>query len=433
MKRRSFIQHSAAGSLALALPVALSGSEGRTRNVSFTGFPPLPQGDIDDIVKDETFWRNVREQFSIPEGYTNLENGYFSPQALPTLEFHQMRENDINTRTSWFMRKEQAAAWENSKQRLADFLQIPVDELAFTRNTTESLNNIISGYPWKKGDEVIIGDQDYGSMVAAFKQAEKRFGIRIKIAAVPLKPANDEQVIQAYMQHAGKKTRVIHLTHLINITGQVLPVAAICRVAHKKGIEVMVDAAHSNAQLNFNLPMLEADYVAASLHKWLCCPLGTGYLWMKKEHISKIWPLMADEDYPKTDIRKFEHQGTRPVQSWQAIEKAIDFFYFLGPELREKRLKYLMKSWCSEASELPGVNILTPWNDDARNSAIANVAVQGYTPDTLAEKLMKEFNIFTVAINHPVVKGVRITPHLFTSMDEIRSLVQAIQNISKVK
>lgn len=426
MKRRSFLKHAGTGSLAMALPVLPLVQSKSSANSAWS----IPAGDPDEIVKDESFWNTFREHFILPHGYINLENGYFSPQAWSTLQYHQERENDINTRTSWFMRNEQTASWENIRQRLADFLQVSANELALTRNTTESLNTIISGYPWKKGDEVIIGNQDYGSMKAAFRQAEKRFGIRIKTAAVPLIPENDLEVTHAYLKCISRKTRVIHLTHLINITGQVLPVAAICREAHKRGIEVMVDAAHSNAQLNFNIPSLEADYVAASLHKWLCCPLGTGYLWMKGTHISKIWPLMADEDFPTTDIRKFEHQGTRPVHSWETIAKAIDFYYYLGPELREKRLKYLMKTWCTEVSSMPGVQFLTPWNDDGRNSAIATIAVKGYQPAQLAELLWKRFQIFTVAIDHEVVKGVRITPHLFTAMDDIRALIRSFAEIT---
>ena len=324
------------------------------------------------------------------------------------------------------MRREQEAAIESSRQALATFLGVPAEELALTRNTTESLNTLISGYPWRKGDEVVIGNQDYGSMVAAFKQAEKRFGIVIKVADVPLTPFLPDEVVKAYSSLFTANTRMVHLTHLINLTGQVIPVAQIASLAHEKGIEVAVDAAHSVAHLDFKLPDLQADYVGASLHKWLCNPIGVGFLWMKKSHIQKIWPLMGDTDYPDTDMRKFEHQGTRPIHSLMTLPTAIALHHNIGSNLKMQRLKYLMRSCCERIADHPGIAINTPWNREDANSAIVNVAVKGFTPQQLADRLLKEFSIFTVAIDHPAVKGVRITPHVFTSVQDVVTLADAL-------
>jgi selenocysteine lyase/cysteine desulfurase len=375
---------------------------------------------------DEAYWDQIRLFYAKPKGFINLENGYFSPQALPTLYAHQKLESDVNTRTSWFMRREQEAAIESSRQALATFLGVPAEELALTRNTTESLNTLISGYPWRKGDEVVIGNQDYGSMVAAFKQAEKRFGIVIKVADVPLTPFLPDEVVKAYSSLFTANTRMVHLTHLINLTGQVIPVAQIASLAHEKGIEVAVDAAHSVAHLDFKLPDLQADYVGASLHKWLCNPIGVGFLWMKKSHIQKIWPLMGDTDYPDTDMRKFEHQGTRPIHSLMTLPTAIALHHNIGSNLKMQRLKYLMRSCCERIADHPGIAINTPWNREDANSAIVNVAVKGFTPQQLADRLLKEFSIFTVAIDHPAVKGVRITPHVFTSVQDVVTLADAL-------
>jgi selenocysteine lyase/cysteine desulfurase len=417
MKRRNFLGHSAAWVGALSLsPLENSAA-----------LLPMPQAPKHgNPATDEAYWDQIRLFYAKPKGFINLENGYFSPQALPTLYAHQKLESDINTRTSWFMRREQEGAIESSRLALATFLEVPTEELALTRNTTESLNTLISGYPWRKGDEVVIGNQDYGSMVAAFKQAEKRFGIVIKVADLPLTPFLPDEVVKAYSSLFSANTRMVHLTHLINLTGQVIPVAQIASLAHEKGIEVAVDAAHSVAHLDFKLPDLQADYVGASLHKWLCNPIGVGFLWMKKSHIQKIWPLMGDTDYPDADMRKFEHQGTRPIHSLMTLPTAIALHHNIGSNLKMQRLKYLMRSCCERIADHPGIAINTPWNREDANSAIVNVAVKGFTPQQLADRLLKEFSIFTVAIDHPAVKGVRITPHVFTSVQDVVTLADAL-------
>jgi selenocysteine lyase/cysteine desulfurase len=235
-----------------------------------------------------------------------------------------------------------------------------------------------------------------------------------------------DEVVKAYSSLFTANTRMVHLTHLINLTGQVIPVAQIASLAHEKGIEVAVDAAHSVAHLDFKLPDLQADYVGASLHKWLCNPIGVGFLWMKKSHIQKIWPLMGDTDYPDTDMRKFEHQGTRPIHSLMTLPTAIALHHNIGSNLKMQRLKYLMRSCCERIADHPGIAINTPWNREDANSAIVNVAVKGFTPQQLADRLLKEFSIFTVAIDHPAVKGVRITPHVFTSVQDVVTLADAL-------
>lgn len=423
MDRRNFLEKSAVLLGSMAIP-----GFGSPVPVEIHNFKKSKT--TDELVTDEAFWDAMRLHYNQPQKYMNLENGYFSPMALPVLAKHNGYNSDINTRTSWFMRKEQNEAIENARTQLSGFLGCNSEELALTRNTTESLNIVIGGYSWNKGDEVVIGNQDYGSMAAAFKQAEKRFGIVVKTAQVPLLPKNDEEIADAYIKLIGPRTRMIHLTHLINITGQVIPVSQIATEARKRGVDVVVDCAHSIAQINFKLPDLNADYIGASLHKWFGNALGTGFLWVKKDKISKIWPLMADTDYSADNIRKFEHQGTRPIQSLRTIKAAIDFHEIPGSELKEKRLKYLMIHWCSEVASTSGINILTPWNIENRNSAIATVAVNGYTPQALSEKLLKDYNIFVVAIDHPIIKGVRVTPHLFTKPADVKTFARALNEIA---
>lgn len=424
MKRRGFLGKGALALGGIILPQKLFSNH--------HGHFLLPTTPTDeDAVKDEAYWSSIRLLYEQPNDYINLENGYFSPMALPVIAAHQQFENHINKRTSWFMRKNQEDTIAEARKVLAQFLKCKTDELALTRNTTESLNTLIAGFPWKAGDEVVIGNQDYGSMVAAFQQAEKRHGIVVRVANVPIHPRSDEEIVDAYMGLTNSKTRLLHVTHLINLTGQLLPVAAISNAAHEKGILVAVDAAHSVAQINFTIEELGADFVGASLHKWMGNALGTGFLWMKTQHIPSIWPLMADSDYEATDIRKFEHQGTRPIQSLQTLKAAIQIHESIGTELKQNRLKYLMQLWCKEVAEFPGITVLTPWNNANRNSAIATVSVTTYRPVDLANKLLKDYNIFTVAIDHPVIKGVRVTPHLFTKPEDVLLLAKALQEIAK--
>ncbi|MBS3914102.1 MAG: aminotransferase class V-fold PLP-dependent enzyme [Bacteroidetes bacterium] len=423
MRRRQFIQDSGKTALAAGatwiLPSTNSGK-------SVPKFPKTNKSP-EDLVQDESYWNSIRKFFSVPTDFINLENGYFSPQPISTLYFHQQRENYINSRTSHYMRVELAEILEEVRNNLAGFLQVKTEELAITRNTTESLNTVISGYPWKSGDEVIIGNQDYGSMVAAFTQAAFRHKIKIKVAEVPLQPAGDDDIVNAYMKLVTKKTRLIHLTHLINISGQVIPVKRIVKEAKMRKIEVAVDCAHSIAHIPFSIEDFGADYVAGSLHKWLCCPLGTGFLWMKGNKIPLIWPLMGDSDYPITKIQKFEHQGTRAIQSLESIKPAIEFHNEIGGELKVKRLKYLMQLWCEELSKIPGISILTPWEDDKRNSAIATFAVRGHSPEHVSKILMEKHQIFTVAISTKAVNGVRVTPHIYTLKKDVEAFVEAVK------
>ncbi|MBU6325093.1 MAG: aminotransferase class V-fold PLP-dependent enzyme [Bacteroidetes bacterium] len=427
MQRRTFIRNSGMGLAAwAALPQELPGFDQviPDLNAYAAGHEGL------SLVEDEGYWDIVRTAFRREGNYINLENGYFSPQAEPVLLSTQRNAAYINATSSHFMRREQEQAIETARTALAGFLGVDVAELALTRNTTESLNTVIAGFPWLRGDEVVIGNQDYGSMNEAFEQNARRYGFSIKTAEVPLLPQSDEEIVKAYTRHIGIKTRMLHLTHLINLSGQVIPVVKIARAARaiNPGICVVVDAAHSIAQLNFRLPDLEADIVGASLHKWLCNPLGAGMLWMKRDWIPRIWPLMGDTGAAPDNIRRFEHQGTRPLQNLMSIPHAIAFHRSIGTELKEARLKFLMKRWASAAAEMPALHLQTPWSSEGRNSAIATVNHDSLSPGQLAQLLFDKHKIFTVAIEHPIVKGVRITPHLYTSLNEVDALIRALRN-----
>ena len=382
----------------------------------------------EEIAEDDTFWYQVQKAFNPSPHFINLENGYFSPQATEVMEAQIANIRRINHIPSYYMRTDQFEDHLNVKKQLADLAGCTHEEIVITRNTTESINTVIMGMDFEKGEEVILCDQDYGSMQEQFKQQAERRGIVLKYVELPLHPKSDEEIVGIYEKAITPKTRIMLVSQLINISGQVLPVRKICDMAHRHGVEVIVDGAHAFAQLDFKIPDLGADYFAASLHKWLCCRLGAGILYMKKEHIPKIWPLYGDVAAPKDSIRKFEHIGTRPVTTPLTISSAIKFHEMIGSKRKQERLRYLQRYWTDKVRDLPKVNINTPV-DKERSCAIANIAVEGMKPHELSKYFFEEHRIFTVAINRKSVKGVRVTPHLYTSTKDLDKFVAAIEQI----
>ena len=312
--------------------------------------------------------------------------------------------------------------------KLAKIAGCSEDELVLTRNTTESLDMIIGGFPWQAGDEAIMAEQDYGSMLEMFKQSAKRFGITNKVLSIPNHPKNDEEIVQLYANAITPKTRLLMIPQMVNITGQILPVQKICDMAHSKGVEVMVDGAHAFAHIQFNLSDLHCDYYGASLHKWLSVPLGSGILYVRKEKIKKIWPLLAENDSLET-ISRLNHIGTHPVHTDLAIADAIDYYLKLGAEKKEARLRYLQQYWTTKVRGIGKIQVNTPVQPE-RSCAIANVGIVGMKPGTLAEVLLKKYQIYTVAIDGANVHGCRITPNVFTLTKDLDALVLALKELS---
>ncbi|HCS20485.1 MAG TPA: aminotransferase [Bacteroidetes bacterium] len=437
MDRRSFMQYSSSLSLFgfFQHPLLAKDQEFTIQDGIRSSLNELESGgyfseDFSDPT-NEVAWAKIQSLFPRVESFCQLENGYFSHTSLPVRKYHQEREDYIQSRSSWFMRREQEASIEKGRTDLAGFFTWDPENLALTRNTTEGLNTVISGFPWKRGDEVIIGDQDYGSMNEAFEQAAQRFGIQLKVAKIPLVPNNGDEVVAAYLKEIGPKTRMLHLTHMINLTGQIIPLDPVIKAARaeKNDLCIVVDAAHSVAQIDYNWNECDADIVAGSLHKWMCNPLGLGFLYLKTPWIPQIWPLMADRSMPQTNIRRFEHVGTRPVQTIEALSEAIKLNALMGGlKNKENRLRHLQQSWTNEFRTAGGFSINTP-SYPGSSCALANVSVKGKSPDELAAYFWEKHQIFTVAINHPVVKGVRITPHLSNDIRDIVKLVRAMEGL----
>jgi selenocysteine lyase/cysteine desulfurase len=382
------------------------------------------------VAANEDFWSGIRGGYKLKPDYVNLENGYYNflPEELLEDFIHQVRT--VNYQGSYYMRTVQFDNKKNIAARLAGLGGCMPEELIITRNTTESLDMIIGGIHWKAGDEAVMAEQDYGSMLEMFKLVAKRYGVVNKIVSVPNDPASDDELVELYARAITSKTRLLMISHMVNITGQILPVRKICDMAHQKGVEVMVDGAHAFAHIQFKIPELHCDYYGASLHKWLSTALGAGILYVKKEKIGGIWPLLAEGDRQADDISRLNHIGTHPVHTDLSIGAAIDYYLMIGAERKEARLKYLQQYWTSKVRNVPKIMVNTP-ADPSRSCGIANVGIAGIKPALLAETLLKKYKIYTVAIDYANVQGCRITPNLYTMQSELDILVNGLIDLSK--
>ena len=382
-----------------------------------------------ELAQDEAFWATIRGKYKLTPEYINLENGYYSMQAEPVLEAFIGHVRSINVQASRYMRTRQPDDKLRVRTRLAKMAGVRPEELIITRNTTESLDTVISGYDWKPGDEAVMAAQDYGAMLDMFKLQARRHGIVNRVVSLPLDPQSDDELVQLYASAITPKTRLLMVGHMVNITGHILPVRKIADMAHARGVDVMCDGAHAFGQLAFRIPDLDCDYCGASLHKWLGTPLGAGILYVRQDKIAGLWPIYADESMADTDIRKLNHTGTHPVHTDLGIDDAIDFHESIGAERKEARLRYVQRYWTSRVRDVPNILVNTP-TDPKRSCAIANVGVRGMTPADLAKTLFERYKVFTVAIDTANVHGVRVTPQLFTTPKELDVLVRALKELA---
>jgi selenocysteine lyase/cysteine desulfurase len=381
-----------------------------------------------DLAKEEDFWLTIRKGYRLNPDMINLENGYYNFLPEETLEKLIAHIRDVNYQASYYMRTVQFEKKAAMAAKLAELAGCPADELVITRNTTESLDTIIGGFDWKPGDEALMAEQDYPAMLSMFKQVAKRHGVVNKIVSVPNNPSSDDELVNLYANAITPQTKLLMICHMINLTGHILPVRKICDMAHKKGVQVMVDGAHSFGHFKFTIPELGCDYYGASLHKWLSVPLGSGLLWVKKSNISKIWPLIAPYDMSPDDIRRLNHIGTHPVYTDLTIEDAISYYNMLGAERKEARLRYIQNYWTAKVRDMPHVILNTP-EDPSRSCAIANVGVKSLKPGELGDVLWKKYKIYCAPIDGANVHGCRITPNVYTTTAELDVLVKALDEL----
>lgn len=426
--RRSFLSRAGAFSAtaflsSLAAPAWSKGLEKALHNAQ--GMSP------DALATEEDFWYYVQQSYTVSPSLINLNNGGVAPSPK-TVQEAMKRFHDIsNEAPSYYMWRIVDQGREPLRRNLARLAGCEADEIAIQRNASEALEAVIFGLELKAGDEVVLTKQDYPNMINAWKQRELRDKIKLVWIDLELPSENDDYLVNQYVKAFTPKTKVVQVTHIINWNGQILPCRKIADAAHARGIEVLVDGAHSFAHFAFKIPDLGADYFGTSLHKWLSACIGSGLLYIKKDKIKNIYPLFAAGDPQSTDIRKFENLGTRPFFIEQAIGKAIEFHEMIGSERKEKRLHYLKNYWMEKVKDIPKVKIGTSLHPKY-GCAIGLVGIEGKRPGELDAFLMDKYKIHAVGIEWENIKGVRVTPNVYTTTKNLDVLVEAITRFASL-
>lgn len=383
-----------------------------------------------DLATDDEFWYYVQQAYTVSANFINLNNGGVAPAPKVVADAMKRYYDISNEAPSYFMWRVIDQGREPLRKNLALLAGCDKEEIALHRNASEALETIIFGIELKAGDEVVLSKQDYPNMIGAWKQREKREGIKLVWINLELPSEDEDYLVKQYTNAFTDKTKVVQITHMINWIGQKLPVKKIADTAKKKGIDVLVDGAHTFAQFEFKIPALNCDYFGTSLHKWLSAPIGTGLLYVRKEKIKNIWPLFGAGEKEEDNIRKFEHLGTRPFYIEQATDKAIDFYDMIGAKRKEERLLYLKNYWMEKVKEIPKVKIHTSLKKEF-GCAIGLVSVQGKEQGELDSFLWDNYKIHTVGINWENIHGVRITPNVYTTTKNLDRLVEAISTFAK--
>lgn len=336
------------------------------------------------------------------------------------------RQLDLSHRApTYYMWQIQEPQRETVRQRVAREWGVDTGEIAFVRNASEGLQTCQFGLDLKRGDEVLTTTQDYPRMITTFRQRERREGIVLKQVQIPIPAEDPEEVVRRFEEAITPKTRMILICHVINLTGQIFPVRALGELGRSRGIPVIVDGAHSLAHFDFQLRDLGVDYFATSLHKWLFAPHGTGLLYVKKEKIPELWPLMAAPERMDDDIRKYEEIGTHPAAPYLAIGEALTFHQGIGSKRKEARLRYMRDYWAKALLEQDGFKLHTSLKPEF-SCGIGNIQREGVDTGALGNWLWNRYRIITAAIKHPEFEGLRITPSVYTSMEELDRFVEAM-------
>ena len=386
--------------------------------------------DLNAKYRDEKYWNDVANMYRQNINFINLESGYFSPSPESVKNYWVDFVNEINESPSYYMRTRQTEMREKVRNKLANYAGIQSDELVLTRNTTESMNIIIQGIKLDKGDEILRTNLEYPNIIQALDMRERRFGTKVRIVDVPIHPKNQQEIVDKVISAVNKKTKVILISHMVFLNGQVFPVKEVCAKARELGLETIVDGAHSFSHVDMDISEIGCDYYASSLHKWLGAPLGNGLLYVKKGNVNRLWPLYGDTAYEDDNIMKLEHLGTRPCSDQNGIIPAIDFNLEIGKKEKSKRLKFLQMRWASELKENKNIILNTPL-EEGQSYGIANVGVKNLPPSKLADKLFDDHNIFTVPIDDDRgIRGVRVSPNLYSTVEDIDKFIEAMLKIA---
>ena len=425
LDRRQFLgsiaKPAAAASVVLSSPSLMARALDSVKGI--TGDPKV-------IARDERYWREIQQAYSADRGIVNLNNGGVSPSPIVVQNAMKRHLDFSNTTPAYSMWRILEPQREPVRRRVARFFKCSPEEIAFTRNASESLQICQNGFDMEPGDEVLTTTQDYGRMINTFKQRECRDGIIMKQFKIPIPAENDNEIVRLFEKNITSKTKMILMCHMINITGQILPVKKVVKMARKYNIPVIVDGAHTFAHFEFDANDLDCDYYASSLHKWLCAPHGTGLLYVRKNKIADLWPLQAPAECSMEDIRKFEEIGTHPAANYLAIGDALTFHQGIGTKNIEQRLIYLRDRWAKRLLKNDRIKLHTSLKP-GKGCAIATVQIEGIDTSDVSKHLWDKYKIFVVAIKHPEFEGCRITPHIYTTTEEIDRFSDAMQHIVK--
>lgn len=375
--------------------------------------------------EDEAFWSQVQQAFSLDRTMVNFNNGGVAPSPRVVQDAMRRYLEYSNQAPSYFMWRHLEPEIENVRRRLARTFGCDAEEVAITRNASEALENVLFGYPLAAGDEVLTTDADYPRMITTLKQRERRDGIRMVQVAIPGVPRSPRELTTAIEQGITDKTKLILVSQVSFMNGQIFPIAEIVALGRKRGLPVVVDGAHAFAQFPMTRDGLGCDYYGTSLHKWLMAPIGTGMLVVRREKIEGIWPLMAGAAEQSKDIRKFEEIGTHPAANHNAIAEALTFHEMIGVERKAARLRYLRSRWTTPLSRHEKVAFHTNLKP-AHSCGLTNVEIKGIEPEKLAAWLFDKKGIFVTTVAAPSYKGIRVTPNVYTTLDEIDRFREAM-------
>lgn len=388
------------------------------------------KGKPEEIAQDESFWFKVQQAYTADRSLINLNNGGVSPSPTVVQEAMKRYLDYSNTAPVYTMWRILEPQRETVRKRLARFYQCDTEEIALTRNASEGLEICQYGFDLQPGDEVLTTNQDYPRMISTFRQRECREGIVMKQFSIPVPVEDDDELVNLFEQNITPRTKLILMCHMINLTGQILPVKKVAQMARKRGIPVIVDGAHTFAHFHFVAEDLDCDYFATSLHKWLCAPHGTGMLYVRKDKIKDLWPLMAAQECESDNIRKFEEIGTHPAANYLAIGDALTFHQGIGSKNKEARMVYLRNRWAKRLMEHDRVRLHTSLKP-GRACGLGTVQIDQIDSEQLTGYLWENHRILVTTIKHDEFEGIRVTPHVYTTLEEIDRFCDVMEDVIK--
>ena len=384
---------------------------------------------VEDVASDENYWREIQQAFTLDRTIINLNNGGCCPSPRVVHEAFKRYLDISNQSPTYHMWQILEPNIESVRRRLANAFGCDPEEMAITRNASEALQIAQLGIDLKAGDEVITTNQDYGRMLDTWEQRVRRDGIKLKKVAFPVPPQSMDVLADCLLSAITPATKVLHFCHITNLTGQIFPVKRIADEARRRGIKTVVDGAHSFVHFPYKVSDLGCDYYGTSLHKWLLAPIGTGFLYVRKENIASLWPLTPAAASRADNIRKFEEIGTHPAANHNAIAEALTFHEGIGIDRKAARLRYLRNRWADRLGKNAKFRIHTNL-DPAHSCAIGNVELIGVASAKVVGQLWEKWRIMATPIVHEEYTGLRITPNVYTTLEEIDTFISAMETLS---